>query len=52
MFEEEVCDIIFLPTSVEPVKAILSTNLCFVTCSPVDPSPVTILITPFGILAF
>ena len=44
-------DIIF-PTSVEPVKATLSINLWFVKISPVLPSPVTIFITPFGILAF
>src|SRR5262249_11773950 len=36
------------PTSVEPVKAILSTSECCTRASPVLPSPVTILTTPGG----
>jgi hypothetical protein len=36
------------PTSVEPVKAILSTSECFTSASPVVPSPVTMLTTPAG----
>ena len=36
------------PTSVDPVKAILSTPGCFTSASPVLPSPVTIFTTPFG----
>src|SRR2546430_388577 len=36
------------PTSVEPVKAILSTSGCTTNASPVEPSPVTIFTTPGG----
>ena len=36
------------PTSVEPVKAILSTPACATSAAPVAPSPVTILTTPGG----
>src|SRR5271170_7254089 len=39
---------ILRPTSVEPVKAILSTSGCSTMNAPVDPSPVTILTTPGG----
>ena len=37
-----------LPTSVEPVKAILSTSSCLTSAAPVLPSPVTMLTTPGG----
>ena len=40
-----------LPTSVDPVKAILLISLWLVINDPVTPSPVTILITPLGIFA-
>ena len=36
------------PTSVEPVKAILSTPACATSAAPVAPSPVTMLTTPGG----
>ena len=36
------------PTSVEPVKAILSTPSCATSAAPVAPSPVTMLTTPGG----
>jgi hypothetical protein len=36
------------PTSVEPVKATLSTPSCATSAAPVSPSPVTMLSTPFG----
>ena len=36
------------PTSVEPVKAILSTSGCSTIAAPVSPSPVTMLTTPGG----
>ncbi len=36
------------PTSVEPVKAILSMSLCSTISAPVAPSPVTMLTTPGG----
>ena len=36
------------PTSVEPVKAILSTPGCLTSAAPVAPSPVTMLTTPGG----
>ena len=36
------------PTSVEPVKAILSRSGCLTSASPVEPSPVTMLTTPGG----
>jgi hypothetical protein len=39
---------IALPTSVEPVKAILSTSSCLTSAAPVRPSPVTMLTTPGG----
>ncbi len=39
---------ISLPTSVEPVKAILSTSGWPTIAAPVSPSPVTMLTTPFG----
>ena len=39
---------IFLPTSVEPVKAILCTPGWLTRVAPVLPSPVTILTTPSG----
>ena len=39
---------IALPTSVEPVNAILSTPSCFTSSAPVRPSPVTMLTTPGG----
>ena len=39
---------IALPTSVEPVKATLSTSGCETSAAPVDPSPVTMLTTPAG----
>ena len=39
---------IALPTSVEPVKAILSTPSCATSAWPVRPSPVTTLTTPAG----
>ena len=37
-----------LPTSVEPVKAILSTPGCATSAAPVPPSPVMMLTTPGG----
>ena len=37
-----------LPTSVEPVNAILSTSGCSTSAAPVRPSPVTMLTTPGG----
>jgi hypothetical protein len=37
-----------LPTSVEPVNAILSTASCFTRCEPVSPAPVTMFTTPGG----
>ena len=39
---------IALPTSVEPVKAILSTPSCLTSAAPARPSPVTMLTTPGG----
>ena len=39
---------IALPTSVEPVKAILSTSSCLTSAAPARPSPVTMLTTPGG----
>src|SRR5206468_1409928 len=39
---------IALPTSVEPVNAILSTPSCLTSAAPVEPSPVTMLTTPGG----
>ena len=39
---------ISLPTSVEPVKAILLTSGCFTSAAPVSPAPVTKLTTPGG----
>ena len=39
---------IALPTSVEPVNAILSTPGCLTSSAPVRPSPVTMLTTPGG----
>ena len=39
---------IALPTSVEPVNAILSTSGCLTSSAPVRPSPVTMLTTPGG----
>ena len=36
------------PTSVEPVKAILSTPGCATSAAPVSPAPVTMLTTPGG----
>ena len=39
---------IALPTSVEPVKAILSTPGCLTRAAPARPSPVTMLTTPGG----
>ena len=39
---------IALPTSVEPVNAILSTSGCSTSAAPVRPSPVTMLTTPGG----
>ena len=39
---------IALPTSVEPVKATLSTPGCATSAAPVRPSPVTMLTTPGG----
>ena len=48
----EVDWIIFFPTSVEPVNAIFFVSGWDVMISPVLASPVIILITPFGILAF
>jgi hypothetical protein len=39
---------ISLPTSVEPVKAILSTSGCWTSSAPALPSPVTMLTTPAG----
>ena len=39
---------IALPTSVEPVNAILSTPGCATSAAPVRPSPVTMLTTPGG----
>ncbi len=39
---------IALPTSVEPVNAILSTPGCLTSAAPVRPSPVTMLTTPGG----
>lgn len=47
LFIEQFC-ITCLPTSVEPVKEILSTRVCFTSSFPVSPSPVIMLITPFG----
>ena len=43
-----VCARISRPTSVEPVKAILSTPACSTSSAPVLPSPVTTLSTPAG----
>ncbi len=37
-----------MPTSVEPVKAILSTSGWLTTCAPVSPAPVTMFTTPGG----
>ena len=39
---------IALPTSVEPVNAILSTPWCLTSAAPVRPSPVTMFTTPGG----
>ena len=39
---------IALPTSVDPVNAILSTSSCVTSAAPVLPSPVTMLTTPGG----
>ena len=39
---------IALPTSVEPVNAILSTSSCLTSAAPARPSPVTMLTTPGG----
>ena len=39
---------IFLPTSVDPVKAILCIPGWLTIAEPVDPSPVTIFTTPSG----
>ncbi len=39
---------IALPTSVEPVKATLSTSGCDTMARPVSPAPVTMLTTPGG----
>ena len=39
---------ISFPTSVEPVKAILSTSSLSTSAAPVRPSPVTMLTTPAG----
>ena len=39
---------IFLPTSVLPVKATLSTPGCSTSAAPVSPKPVTTLTTPAG----
>ena len=39
---------IALPTSVEPVKATLSTSGCSTSARPVSPAPVTMLTTPGG----
>ena len=39
---------IFWPTSVEPVKAILSTPGCAASAAPASPKPVTTLTTPCG----
>ena len=39
---------IFLPTSVEPVNAILSTPACSTRADPASPSPVTMFTTPGG----
>ena len=39
---------IALPTSVEPVNAILSTPSCSTSAAPVRPSPVTMFTTPAG----
>jgi hypothetical protein len=39
---------IMRPTSVEPVKAILSTCGCSTSAAPARPSPVTTLTTPAG----
>ena len=39
---------IALPTSVEPVNAILSTPGCFTSAAPARPSPVTMFTTPGG----
>ncbi len=36
------------PTSVEPVKATLSTSGCAIRAAPVSPAPVTMLTTPGG----
>ena len=46
--EPAVASRIFRPTSVEPVKAILSTPSWRTISSPVAPSPVTMLTTPAG----
>ena len=42
---------IFWPTSVEPVKAILSTPGCAASAAPASPKPVTTLNTPGGMPA-
>ena len=47
-FPAAACTISF-PTSVEPVKAILSTSLCAASAAPaVSPKPVTTFTTPSG----
>ena len=43
-----VCSRMMRPTSVEPVKAILSTPGCWTMSSPTAPSPVTMFTTPGG----
>ena len=46
--EPAVASRMMRPTSVEPVKAILSTPACATSAAPVSPSPVTMLTTPAG----
>lgn len=41
-------EMIFLPTSVDPVKATLSICLCLTKCAPTSPNPVKMFITPGG----
>ena len=44
---------IFFPTSVDPVKVILSTSGCFAKAAPaLSPYPVTMFTTPLGIPEF
>ena len=52
MPEPAVAARMILPTSVEPVKAILSTSGWLTMAAPVSPCPVMMLTTPLGSFAF